>query len=127
MSIDNSILKEILINKNCSFGKYLTLMYCGNINDIENEFYLTPLVTASRKDVIIISKVIKGNWEEALRNIGSIFNFVKKTYRLNLDKYILIFHSYFDEVQLENFYLTDSENEYSLKKLILNEFEKILD
>ena len=45
MSLQESILKEILLSKQCSAGKYLSPMQCVNTENNVIEYYITPIVT----------------------------------------------------------------------------------
>ena len=126
MGIQNSILKEILSNKECSIGKYLAPM---NFTDPSGEiisFYITPVATLSGSDVLIISKSVKGNWYKAIHSISSIVENIKEHYKFSADEYTLILHAFFEGVELENFYIIDLRSKYSLLKLKMSEFEELL-
>ncbi len=126
MSLQDSILKEILLSKGCSIGKYLSPMFCNDEKGTFIEYYITPVVSISKKNILIISKRIRGNWYQALLNIETIVNNIKKQYRFSTDTYSFILHAYFDVVALENFYLVDIENKYMLRKLKMLELEDLL-
>ena len=126
MSLTGSILKEILQSKECSVGKYLSPMFCNDERGVMIEYYITPVVTKSKSDILIISKIVNGNWYEALLNIENIVKSIKDHYNLITDEYTVILHAYFDVVELENFYVVDVKDKYMLHKLKLSEFEKIL-
>ncbi|HMQ80923.1 MAG TPA: hypothetical protein PKE39_13530 [Ignavibacteria bacterium] len=125
-SLQGSILKEILLNKQCSTGKYLAPMRCTNSKNTVLEFYITPVVTRSKKNVLIISKIIKGNWYEALLNIDTIVKYIKSVYDFSDEMYTVVMHAYFEVVELEKFYVVDTKDKYVLNKLKYNEFENIL-
>lgn len=127
MGIKDSILKEVLYSKKCSFGKYLSFMKISINGGQESDFYFTPVVTSSKKSFLIISKQINDNWYEAVNTIGPIVEHLKMVYKFSTDNYKLILHSYFDTVKLEKFYLIDPEAHFKLKILNMNEFEKLLD
>lgn len=127
MGINDSILKEILTGKNCSFGKYLSFMKIERNNGAEIGFYITPVSTLASKDFLIISLLINNNWHEAIHNIDHIVDHLKNLYKIKTESYIMILHSYFDVVQIEKFYLIDPDSRFKLKILKINEFEKLLD
>lgn len=126
MGIKDSILKEILKSKNCSFGKYLSFTKILIDNGSETNFYVTPVATAAKKNILIISMLINNNWYEAVQNIGPIIENLKKLYKFNIDNYKLILHCYFEVVQLEKFYLIDPEAQFKLKIMNISDFEKLL-
>lgn len=126
MSLQESILKEILLSKQCSTGKYLSPMRCTNSKNMVLEFFISPVVTRSKNNVLIISKNIKGNWYEALLNIETIVKYIKTIYNFSDDSYTVILHAYFEVVALEKFYVVDIKNKYVLNRLKLHEFENIL-
>lgn len=101
-------------------------MFCNDEKGVMIEYYITPVVTKSKSDILIISKIVKGNWYEALLNIENIVKSIKDHYNLITDEYTVILHAYFDVVELENFYVVDVKDKYMLHKLKLSEFEKIL-
>ncbi len=101
-------------------------MRCTNSNNTVLEFFITPIVTMSKKNVLIISMVIKGNWYEALLNIDTIVRYIKSVYGFSDETYAVILHAYFDVVALEKFYTVDTKDKYVLNRLKLHEFENIL-
>lgn len=126
MGIESSILKEILRSKNCSVSKYLSPMSCNFENGAFIEYYITPLVTETKKNVLIVSKVINGNWYEAVTKIGCIVKNIRNVYKFKLENYTVILHAYFEPVELEKFYHVDPADNYLLNKLKLGEFENLL-
>lgn len=126
MSLQESILKEILLSKQCSTGKYLAPMICTNAKNEVLEFFITPTATRSGKNVLIISKLVRGNWFEALLNIETIVKYIKTIYTFSEDEYTVILHAYFEVVALEKFYIVDVKQKYVLNKLKLYEFEDLL-
>jgi len=126
MSLQESILKEILLSKQCSTGKYLAPMRCTNAKNTVLEFFISPVVTRSKKNILIISKSIKGNWYESLLNIETIVKHIKTIYNFSDDLYTVILHAYFEVVALEKFYVVDLRDKYVLNRLKLHEFENIL-
>lgn len=126
MSLHESILKEILLSKQCSAGKYLAPMQCVNPDNKVIEYFITPIVTISKKKILIISKIIKGNWYEALLNVDVILKHINKVYNIPEDTYTLILHVYFDSISLEKFYIIDVREKYALNRMKFTEFENIL-
>ena len=126
MGIQNSILKEILLNKECSTGKYLAPMSFKDSDGEIISYYITPTAALSGSDFLIISKVIKGNWYKAIHGIGSIVENIREHYKFSSDQYTFILHAFFEGVELENFYLVDVRNKFSLLKLKVSEFEELL-
>lgn len=126
MSLEESILKEILLGKQCSTGKYLAPMRCTNEKNAVIEFYITPLVTRTKNKVLIISKKIKGNWYDALRNIEVIVKHIKTVYSISEDAYTVILHAYLESISLEKFYVVDIRDKYVLNRLKMFELENLL-
>ncbi len=126
MGIQNSILKEILQNKECSTGKYLAPMSFSDPGGDLVSYYITPLATRSGSDVLIISKSIRGNWYKAIHSIESIVENIRDHYKFSPDEYTFILHAFFEGVELENFYVIDLRSKYSLLKLKMSEFEELL-
>ena len=126
MSLQESILKEILLSKQCSAGKYLSPMQCVNTENNAIEYYITPIVTISKKKILIISKIIKGNWYDAIRNIDVIVKHIKSVYKIPEDTYTVILHAYLDTIALEKFYVIDVRDKYVINRLKIYEFENIL-
>jgi hypothetical protein len=125
-SLQDSILKEILNSRNCSVGKYLAPMFCSSKTGGLIEYFITPVVTISKCDILIISNLIKGNWYQALLNVEVIVNSIKKQYNFSYENYKVILHAFFDVVALEKFYLIDINDKYKLQELKLTEFEDML-
>lgn len=126
VSINNSILKEILSNKNCSVGKYLAPMSCVEDNGTISEYFITPVVTISKKQVLIISRVINGNWYESLRIINSLIADISFKYDLKKDAYTILLHAYFNVIGLEQFYEVDTSNGNQLNKISFTALENLL-
>lgn len=126
MGIQNSILKEILRNKECSTGKYLAPMSFQNADGEYISYYITPVATLSGSDVLVISRLVKGNWYKAIHSISSIVENIKEHYKFSSDEYTFVLHAFFEGVELENFYLIDLRAKYSLLKLKMSELEKLL-
>ncbi len=127
MGIENSILKEILGNKSCSVSKYMSYMSCSFENGVNTEYFITPLVTSSKKNILIVSKVINGNWYEAVQKIGCIVKNIRNIYNFKLENYTVILHAFFEPVMLEKFYQVDPADNFLLNKIKLGEFEAMLD
>ncbi len=126
MGIQNSILKEILRNKECSTGKYLAPMSFQNADGEYISYYITPVATLSGSDVLVISRLVKGNWYKAIHSISSIVENIKEHYKFSSDEYTFVLHAFFEGVELENFYLIDLRAKYSLLKLKMSELEELL-
>lgn len=127
MGLDSSILKEVLYSKKCSVGKYLSLMkYCDDDGN-ETEFYITPAASASKNDFLIITFIIKGNWYKTVSNLSRIINYIKGVYSLKTENYTLILHAFFDVVEMEKFFLIDTDDNNFLHKLNIIDFEKLLE
>ena len=124
--IQNSILKEILQTKPCSTGKYLAPMNFLHPSGEHISYYITPIATRTGSDILIISKVIKGNWYKAIHSVGGIVENIKQHYKFSSEEYTIILHAYFEGVELENFYIVDLGSKYSLIKLKMTEFENLL-
>ncbi len=126
MGIKDSILKDVLLNKGCSIGKYLAEMQHSEKDGKVSVYYITPLVTLSKKKLLIISRLVKGNWYESIRIINGIISDISIKYDLKKDDYTIILHAYFDVIALEQFYEVDTGNGNSLNRLPFTEFEKLL-
>lgn len=89
-------------------------------------YYITPVATLSGSDVLVISRLVKGNWYKAIHSISSIVENIKEHYKFSSDEYTFVLHAFFEGVELENFYLIDLRAKYSLLKLKMSELEELL-
>jgi hypothetical protein len=123
----DSILKQILVSKGCSFGKYLSqLEYVNSKNEDKSVFFITPIATRTLKKVLVITKIVENNWLDSVKNIKGIIHFLNKHYNLGHKEYRIILHTYFNSINFEQFYVINSDSDDSIEKLSITEFEKIL-
>ena len=122
----DSVLKEVLTCKDCSIGKYLAEMTYTEKDGTTSEYFITPVVTLSKKKILIISRIVKGNWYESIRIINGLIADVSFKYDLKKDDYLIILHAFFDVIGLEQFYEVDTGNGNALQKLQITEFENLL-
>ena len=126
IGIQNSILKEILRNKECSTGKYLAPMSFKESSGSEINYFITPVSTRSGSDILIISRVIRGNWYKSILKVGAIVDDIKQHYKVPSEQYTFILHAFFEDVELEKFYVIDVMDKFSLLRLKMNELEDLL-
>jgi hypothetical protein len=120
-------LKALLQRNNCSFDKYLSkFQYIKTKDDIREELYITSVITAKQKNLIVITREIKGNWFDSIKDIEDIVLFIIKHYNYQPIKYKYIFHIYIENINFEHFYVIDIEKEKKLGKISVECFEKIL-
>ena len=122
-----SILKKILIENNCSFGKYMSKVECFNPkSDSLTECFITPLVTISKKKVLILTKVVYNNWYDSVQGLEGIINYLSRQYNIKAQEYEIILHAYFIAIDLEQYYTMEFANEMVLNKLSIGGLEVIL-
>ena len=122
-----SILKQIIVDKGCSFDKYLSKLHFNNsIDDAVIEFYITPVVTLNNNKVLIVSKIVEGNWYETVKNLTGIVEFLEKQYNITSKEYRLILHAFFQSIDFEQFYYINHGSDSYLEKMKLSDLENIL-
>lgn len=122
-----SILRQILKTKDCSFGKYLSRMeYVSSLDDITRYFYMTPVAAKSGKMVIIITCVINENWNEIVKEVGQIIEHLHKNYNFSPADYTHVLHGYFESIGLEQFYSIAPEDNFKLKKITIGQLDMLL-
>lgn len=122
-----SQLKNILLKNNCSFEKYLSkFQYIKTKDDIREELFLTPVVTAKKLCVLFITRVINGNWFESIKDIEDLVSFIVHHYNYQPNKYRYFLHIYISNIKFEQFYTIDIDNSSKLGKISIENLEKIL-
>lgn len=122
-----SQLKNILLKNNCSFEKYLSkFQYIKTKDDIREELFLTPVITAKKNCVLFITRVINGNWFESIKDIEDLVLFIIHHYNYKPNKYRYFFHIYISNIKFEHFYTIDMDKGKKLGKISVEELEKIL-
>lgn len=120
-------LKALLQKHNCSFDKYLSkFQYIKTKDDIREDLYITPVFTSKKKKIIIITRELKGNWFDNIRDIEDIVVFIVKHYNYMPEKYTFIFHIFIEDIKFEHFYMIDLKKEKKLGKITMEKFEKLL-
>jgi hypothetical protein len=124
----HSILKQILKSKDCSYGKYMARMeYVSSTDDETRYFYMTPAATKSGKMIIIITCIINENWNEIIQQVGEIIGHLHKNYNFSPSDYTHVLHGYFESVELEQFYVINTENsDFTLNKLSIGHLDRLL-
>lgn len=122
-----SILRNLLEKKGCSFDRYLNkIQYIKTKDDIRESLFLTPVITSKKSKILFITREIKGNWFESIKDIDDIILFVVKNYNYKLKDYNYYFHIYIENIKFEHFYKVDTEKNNKLSRLSPEELEKIL-
>ena len=122
-----SQLKNILLKNNCSFEKYLSkFQYIKTKDDIREELFLTPAITAKKNCVLFITRVINGNWFESIKDIEDLVSFIIHHYNYQPSKYKFFLHIYIGNIKFEQFYTIDLSLGKKLGKISLENLEKIL-
>ncbi len=122
----NSILKNVLKEKNCSFGKYMSKIECFNTDSRkESECYITPIVTITMKKFLVITRVVEYNWYDSVKDIDGIISYLSKKYNFQPVEYGMILHAFFRSIDLEQFYHINSGSKDRLSRISLNELEKV--
>ena len=120
-------LKDLLLKHNCSFDKYLSkFLYIKTKDDIREELYITPVLTSKKKNILVITREIKGNWFDSIKDIEDIVKYIINHYNYQPGKYSYIFHIYIENIKFEHFYVIDMSNEKILGKITMEKFEKML-
>jgi len=122
-----SILKNILLKKRCSFDRYfMQIPYIKSKDDIRETIFLTPAVTVKNKRVIFITKEIKGNWFDSVKDIDDLIDYIGKNYGYSEKEYEFFYHIYIENIKFEQFYKIDRNSEKILNKLTIEKLEKHL-
>ncbi len=120
-------LKDLLIKHDCSFDKFLSkFQYIKTKDDIREELFITPVLTSKRNNVLIITREIKGNWFDNIKDIEDIVMCIIKHYNYQSKNYTYVFHIYIENINFENFYSIEMNREKKLSKITLENFEKLL-
>ncbi len=127
MYLIESILKNLLIKKRCTFDKYfMQIPYIKSKDDIRETVYITPAITAKNKRVIFITKEIKGNWFDSVKDIGDLIDYISKNYGYSEKEYEYYYHIYIENIKFEQFYKIERNGEKLLSKLTIEKLEKYL-
>jgi len=122
-----SQLKNILLKNNCSFEKYLSkFQYIKTKDDIREELFLTPAITAKKNCVLFITRVINGNWFDSIKDIEDLVSFIIHHYNYQPSKYKYFLHIYIGNIKFEQFYTIDLSLGKKLGKISLENLEKVL-
>lgn len=122
-----SILKQILADKGCSFDKYLSRQQFNNsIDDSVIDFYITPVSTVNSVKVLIVSKIVEGNWYETVKNLNGIVEYLEKQFNFTSKEYRLILHAFFQSIDFEQFYYINHGSDSYLEKMKITDLENIL-
>ena len=122
-----SQLKNILLKNNCSFEKYLSkFQYIKTKDDIREELFLTPAITAKKNCVLFITRVINGNWFDSIKDIEDLVSFIIHHYNYQPSKYKFFLHIYIGNIKFEQFYTIDLSLGKKLGKISLENLEKVL-
>ncbi|MCC6866528.1 MAG: hypothetical protein IT280_10260 [Ignavibacteria bacterium] len=125
--MDHSFLKEILDCKKCSVINYMAHQRYLNEVKTFDDYYITQVKSCSGIDLLIISHKVKGSWYEAILHIDSAARIIKQQYDSPNVNHKLILHVFFEIVELEKFYLIDTNEKYVFNAVKVCEFEKMLD
>ncbi len=122
-----TFLKDLLLHNNCEFDKFMHKVECVNsLTDINHECYITTAFTGKGSKVLIISREIRQNWYESIKEIEFIVQSLIKKYNYTTKEYKMILHTYFVSIELENFYEITSNRDDILHKISINQLEAIL-
>lgn len=89
-------------------------------------FYMTPAATKSGKMIVIISCIVNENWSDIVAEVGEIITHLHKNYNFSPADYTHVLHGYFESVELEQFYLINSDSGNSLNKITIGHLDSLL-
>jgi hypothetical protein len=122
-----SILRNLLEKNGCSFEKYLIkINYIKSKDDIRETLYLTPVVTPQNNKLLFITREIKGNWFDSVKDIGDICSFVSNNYNYSPADFSYFYHIYIENIKFEQFYKVDDSGDFKLSKLTISDLQKFL-
>lgn len=122
-----SLLKDILLKKGCSFEKYLTkVQYIKSKDDIREHIYLTPVITPAQKRLLFITREIRGNWFKTSRDVGDIISYISANYKYCAKEDIYIYHIYIENIKFEQFYIIESPDASKMKRLPVEKLDELL-
>ena len=122
-----TILKEILVHNNCELDKFMQKSECINsLTDISHECFVTLAFTPKGRKVLFITRIIQNNWYESIKDTEFIVKCLLSKYNYSLKELIIILHTYFSSVELENFYEINIHSENILNKISISNLENKL-
>ena len=125
--IANTILRDFLIQNGSQFEKYLYKVNCFNSKSETNlECFITPVLTKSGNNVLIVTKLIESNWYDSIKDINNQLLYLNKNLYYSPNKYKYLLHAYFSSIDLEQFYRINVTPEFLLSKITLGQLEIIL-
>lgn len=104
----------------------MKIPYIKSKDDIRETVYITPVITPKNDKLLIITKEIKGNWFDSVKDIDDLVDFIGKNYGYKENEYSLFFHIYIENIKFEQFYKIDKQSEKRLNKLTIEKLEKFL-
>ncbi|HAX48319.1 MAG TPA: hypothetical protein DCX92_04970 [Bacteroidetes bacterium] len=123
-----SILKNLLQKKGCYFEKYLSkIQYIKTKDDIRESVYLTPAFTPKNKKVLFITREVKGNWFDSVKDIDDLKTYITNNSSYAHGDYIFILHVYIENIRFEQFYLMHESGGKKLQRIPADELEKVLE
>jgi len=122
-----SLLKDILKKKGCSFEKYLTkVQYIKSKDDIHEHIYLTPVITPKQRRLLFITREVKGNWFGTSRDVGDIVSYLNTNYQYCAREDLYIYHIFIENIKFEQFYVIDSIDAGKLKRIPVEKLDELL-
>jgi hypothetical protein len=120
------ILKNILLEKGCSFGKFLIeLSITLPSNKIIN-YYITPFVTKSKKNMLIISFFAEYDFSEFQSIIPSITFDISSKYNIDIRDYQFILHCSTGFNSPDKYFLIDLNKDFLLIYLSFDDFINLI-
>ncbi len=104
----------------------MQIPYIKSKDDIRETVYLTPAVTLKNNRLLFITKEIKGNWFDSVKDIGDLIDYIGKNYSYTEKEYDMFYHIYIENIKFEQFYKIDRNSEKLLSKLTIEKLEKYL-
>ncbi len=122
-----SLLKDILLKKGCSFEKYLTkVQYIKSKDDIHEHIYLTPVITPKQRRLLFITREVKGNWFKSNRDVSDIVSYINSNFNFCTKEDLYIYHIYIKDINFEQFYVIESIDTGKLKRIPVEKLDELL-
>ena len=122
-----SLLKDILKKKGCSFEKYLTkVQYIKSKDDIREHVYLTPVITARQRRLLFITREVRGNWFKTSKDVGDLVSYLNANYQYCAKEDIYIYHIFIENIKFEQFYIIESPDMVKLKRIPVEKLDELL-
>ncbi|MCC6866527.1 MAG: hypothetical protein IT280_10255 [Ignavibacteria bacterium] len=123
----NTILEKVLKESSCTYDKYLLkIPYIKTKYDITEHIFITPVVTVSGNNILIISRNSSDNWFSSTSDLGDLLYFLEKNYNYRTDNNCFIFHFLIEKINFEMFYMMCSSTCKIKERLSLTDLKKVL-